>query len=292
MASCFISAPFDVNINALEVLIRSKGLTPFVSRGLPTVGLNLVRDVTSALSDSSIVIGVLQDQGPNDNVLFELGYAHALGKQILVVLPEKTVFPSTLTEFLFIRSGLENLEAVSFALDQVLAAQPPTKRRPKRPKDSSKAIGDRVDQLLIRLDSYATETELEMIIGDALQLAGVSTVAQSQQGDKRLDFAVWLDDLQSSIGNPLIIEVKRGIQTERQARELSEQFTAYMSKGTFRTALVLYDKGIASKRLNDISGNPIVLFLDIRDFLTQLRYKSFSSIVRELRNRVVHRSES
>ncbi len=154
--------------------------------------INFLERITDTIRKADLLIGMVDSESSNANVFFEIGFAHALDRRILVLAPEG-ILPSNIQGLLSVPSGTDNLEALSFALDQPTVAPRPTRyRRGKLPR-KSKAIGDKAGSLLRELDRFGEapfEREIERAIKSALEESGISTLAQAQDPDFGADFAI------------------------------------------------------------------------------------------------------
>ena len=290
--TCFISASPDTRISDLISVLRSLGVQPAIASDFGRGGTKPSDIIAEAISGSDFVIGILEDASSNANVLFELGYAHALQKPLLIQTAEGVRdVPSDLRGFLYVRRGKdEPSEALRFAIQQLISAPKTTKRR-KSVLGKSKAIGGKADELLQQLDTLKPVDDyaaLEAVIRDALQASGISAYAQSGTADQRVDFAVWVDDIESLVGNPIVIEVKSRLSSTRDARAVRDQLLHYLNTTNSRTGVVLYAEGPESQFLNQSAGLPNVLFMQVRELLSRLRTQGFGTILADLRNKLVH----
>src|SRR5689334_1707631 len=104
--TCFISASPDTPISELTDVLRSLDIKPVIASDFGQGGIKPSDVIAEAISDSDFVIAVLDEASSNANVFFELGYAHALQKPLLIQADEgiKDV-PSDLRGFLYVRRG-------------------------------------------------------------------------------------------------------------------------------------------------------------------------------------------
>lgn len=288
--TCFITAPSHVNLNTIKKLLEERGLKPFVSSELPPTHTSLLEHVTRAIATADFLIAVLDTEQSNANVYYELGYAHALRKRALILVPpELKHLPTDIMEMLHLRADTENREAISFALDQILAApEPPTRHKSGQFVDKSRPIGHLADELLHKLESLGdgvTERDIEQIVVSVLRASGISVVAHSGQPDICPDVAIWVDELDPWGGNPLLIEMKRHLKSPAA---VIHHLSTYLQKSNSRLALVLYVKGPPSVPDVPLASPSSVLFLTVRELLDRLRTISFGEVVHELRNRQIH----
>src|ERR1035437_4580633 len=87
----------------------------------------------------ALFIAILTPESPSPNVLFEIGCAYGLQKQLLIMAPRGVSLPTDIQELQYIRADAQNREALSFALDQALA---PKKSSSQRKTSVEKTVGD------------------------------------------------------------------------------------------------------------------------------------------------------
>jgi hypothetical protein len=292
--TCFIAASFRTNLRTVKRLLKQRGIKILVPSERGPTSTSLTESVTKAISEADLVIAILDPQQTNANVFFELGCASAFGKRILVLAPPALkIIPSDIVDVQLLRTDPDNSEAIGFALDQLAIVMPLTKHRrawPRLPIRKSRPIPDSVDALARRLEELGDlprERDVEDIVVSALRASGVSVVARSGTSDTRVDLAVWADEFDPLIGNPLLIEIKRKLHREL-IPALLDQLSTYLQQGNSQWALVLYLRGPTQIPKMPSTLSSRVLFLEVRELLDRLRKSGFGSIVRDLRNRRVH----
>jgi hypothetical protein len=241
--------------------------------------------------DFIIAVVMGQASNNNSNVYFELGLALGLDKRVLLLVePSVSNLPFDLQDILSLRVPLTNIEAISFALDQLLSA-PPKRHKPSSSTHKYTPMGARVDALLRELDhleeatsNKGFESRLITLIEDALQQSGIETIVPSYIENRRqFDFALWVDELEPYVGNPFLIEVKLSLRSRSDIRVLASRF----AETSARWALLLYPEPPSEKLLSDLLP-PNILHLSIREFFKRMRSNSFPVVIRDLRNRRVH----
>jgi len=288
--TCFIAAPSKTNLEGIKKLLRQKGLRPIVASDLSEIGAPLLEHIKTAISRADLILSVLDPKQANEEVYFEIGFATALGKKILLLAPPEIWLLSDIMSLPCIRSEPENLEAISFALDQAIAVTKSARPKRRRIVEKTRAIGRLSQNLIERLENLggqATHTEIQEIIGSALRASGVNVVAQSQSHDRGVDIAIWADELEPWVGNPFAIEIKKGLRSLNEMETVASQLSVYLKETDSRWALVLYFEGPPVLSV-ELPSDSRVLFMEVRRLLDRLRTESFVEIVRELRNERVH----
>jgi len=156
--TCFISAPVGVNLGTLKALLRERGIEPLVLSELPPVGTSILDQVANVSARADFVVAVLRAGDTNANVYYEIGYAQALGKRVLVLAPPGLALDSDIVSMPFVQADADNRRVIDFALDQVLAAPQPGKSRLNGTVDTGRPIGSLSHELIGELDSLGHQT--------------------------------------------------------------------------------------------------------------------------------------
>jgi len=289
---CFIAARPQTDIGVIRKILAERGIESTASYERPWLGARPLDTVMALIEDADLVIGILDEPTASANILFELGYAFARDKKIMVIQPGSVrSIPSDLAGTLYVRSDLVESEAITYNLDALLAAPKP-KRRPYIPDEvNTHPIGGEADGLLWRL-APAMENddgvEVERIVEDALRASGVSIVASARERggtDSGPDIGIWSDDLESSVGNPLLIEVKTRIPSTHDAKKLRQQVKQYVRARNVDWGLVLYGDGPSD--IAHALSQPPLLVLRISEMIGGLRAEGFASIVGRLHSQAI-----
>jgi hypothetical protein len=289
--SCFISAIAGTNLQTLREVLAEKGVEVVVPEGSPS-GSDWPTELTSIISRVDLVIGVLTQEERWSWVLFELGQAIALKRQVILFAPPPIkIFPPDLQRFLVVRAGLKNRGAISFAVDQVLAAPPATARYRELKPSERRYLGPQADRFLHEI-RWAIEKQdwqlVELTTREALKLSGVDVISQVAISNRDVDLAIWSDALQPTMGNPLLVEVKGRLLDVDTARKAAQQLSILTTAAGTEWGLLLYgDTSIIEDGLR-FATPPNVLVLSLTSLFEQMKTRPFAEIVKDLRNRRVH----
>ena len=115
---CFLIHSFDVNIKGIRNFIEEKQFNVLSSEDI-LVGANIEEEIFKLIKKADLIVVILTDK-KRDNVLFELGYAFGLNKQILVISKTPSLsLPFNVRNILHLQTDLENYDAIGFALEQL-----------------------------------------------------------------------------------------------------------------------------------------------------------------------------
>lgn len=290
---CFIAVRPQLNIEPIRALLSERGIDATASYERPWLGARPLDTVVALIEEADLVIGILDEPSTSANILFELGYAFARDKKIMVIQPRGMKgIPSDLAASLHVQVDLGETEALADNLDALLAAPTPS-RKPYIPETpETHPIGAPVDTLLLRVDKAVSErsaADLEEVIVDAIRESGVRIVHPTgERGvvDTGPDIGIWSDDLESSVGNPLLIELKLQVRTRSALRSIREQVKEYARLRNREWALVLYGEGPPDWDA-EVENEAPILTMEARKFIERLRSESFAAVIGSLRDQAI-----
>lgn len=296
MRTCFVSAPAGVNLSRIKKILLERDLELILPSEVLSYGQSISEKINKLIAQSDIFIAVFDDSLEIGNTLFELGLAVGHKKQIVILTSPSFSLPSDISGFLVLRVTQDNLDALGFSLDQLLTA---TRKKPKKGvtrsrkglRETCKPISNKIHELKNRLndlDPRVPEYELENFVADLLKEIGISVIKQSNRPDMGVAFAIWSDELEAILGNPILIEIKRNIRDRAQALKVTNQLLSYIEKSNSKYAIVFYLEGLSSNRVQELTNRFNILFIRLGDIVEQLQNESFAEIIRVRRNIIAH----
>ena len=234
--TCFILAPIGVDTSVLRQTLEEKSIRWFDQTSVK-VGSNWIDAIESALTRSDFVCAVLPE-GQHENVLFELGIAYARRKPILAFVGSSASLPSDILSLTYVRADPKDRAAIQTALRTFLAYATETPIRKSQWPQPKRGLPSK-ESFLPPSAAHAAQ-EFEQKTAALLQKGGFIVSWPTERRDKGADFAVWIDELQHSIGNPLLVEVKAGKLSMKKIREAASQLRAHVAKTHGRCALLVY----------------------------------------------------
>ena len=280
---CFIAAPGDTRVAPLVAALAARGWSPFLLADVARLGSSLAQAVQDAIRGADVVIGVLSDKSAAAaNTSFEIGFATALGKPVVLVVPPGLALPSDLADHLYVQADLANTDAVMFALDNLDRA---AAGRPAVGSVSSSArpLGGYASALLEEAKRLETAPDADFLELVVRALESGNAVAVTTAGlDRGFDIGVWSDDLDAIGANPLLLEQKRDIAPSTFRTSLNALHMTPSAKAALIVSLHAADR-------SSIPGlNWPILAIVLEDLLERLRDETIAEVVRDLRNRRVH----
>ncbi len=151
-----------------------------------------------------------------------------------------------------------------------------------RPRGSMRRV-DNLDALAAVVSRDPTEEELESVVATTMRESGVRVIRHAPDRRVGADLALWVDELDPQLGNPILVEVKSRIRDSAAAAEVARQAGEYVNRAATRTILVVYGEGPDQTRMNREFGGGGVIFLRLPDLLQRLRSEPLDAVIqREL----------
>jgi hypothetical protein len=290
MTSCYLAAPHGANLSTILDVLRERGIQ-VESRVPETRAAPLGHHLDELIIRADFVVGVITTERQSDWVLFELGHALAKRKKILLFAPPNAMpVPPYLQGFLVVRAALSNADAIAFAIDQFLAA--PSQTTPTadfQPDGRQRPAASDYRRLAQVTTRQSFGSELEKVVADAIRHSGVDVVVEKSGPGARFDLAVWSDEFQTILGNPLIVEI-RGSFRLSDARMLFSKFSRAIKMSSATFGLLVYQDFSSSRQEPTLLAPPNVLVISVRALLDGLTKMSFAELVRDLVKRRVERA--
>ncbi|MCI0461056.1 MAG: hypothetical protein L0Z62_29255 [Gemmataceae bacterium] len=285
----FIAAPASVDTSVLREALQRRGIVPYEMDEVDAPGLGLLDLLDDCVKKADLVVTVL-GQGIKDNALVELGYALASKKRVLAIVPPGEDPPLPAVPYL--RTLPTNREAIEFGLDRILSVPPGWRPAKKEPALRTKPLGSHADALLRQLHAATPprEQDLEHVVQEALSASGITArnySAEPTTEDGWADFAIWSDDFEPWVGNPLLIEVRAQLRGPTEREAALAQLTSLLDRTHTGWALLLHGGQEFGPQV-EAAPHPRVFVLTIEQFLESLREQSLGELLRRMRNRRVH----
>jgi hypothetical protein len=288
----FITAPTDTDTGVIREILAREGVVAFTADELDLPGLSLPEIVREAVGRADMVVAVTgdADTNKNSNVFFELGFALAMKKRALLIVGGDAPLPmsAVTTGIPYLRADPTNAKAIQYGLSKFISAPLNGGKGSSVQAAETRPIGPAADRLLDQLrneDGNGKDSALVQILVEAIRLSGVSTLS-ALVGQSRADFAVWSEDLEPWVPNPLLIEVRSKIRTAKDADELTGKLQRLADAARAMWVLLIYHDSNPKVVGRVNSGS--VLALSAAEFLELLRSRSFGDVVRGLRNARAH----
>jgi hypothetical protein len=286
----FLSHSAHNPVSALRQILASLGAEVFDSFD-PNAVANLTSPLPDAIRNADAIVAVVD--GPSPNVFFELGFAMATGKPALALQAPETLLPPFLAQVPHLTSDFRDSKALRFTikkfLHQVGNSEEPI-AKPQSPANAvpSSAEMQMLSQQLGELRLNGNPRDAETVLAAFLKAARVRSVERGTADDKGADFAVWSDGVSSTLGNPILIQLKTG-RIEKMNFRVTYSNVAYAVQQSGAAAgLLLYLDRRGQRFDKPNTWVPNVFFCDLEDFASRVIREGFDRSLLNLRNEQVH----
>lgn len=285
---CFVSVPVGSSTKPLLSLLRDKGI--LANDAYTLWKDNYALSVEEEIRNSDFLIAVFSPIMKNPNVLYEIGFARGAKKPIFLIVQREGQIPSFLMDTVYIRASLDDQQLVSSYLDKFLSKHKKhwKKPGPRLQKPLMKQDIASLKERLKNIEESGSGSDFLQFVGDLLRSQGVLVETSFGVEEKGADMSIWVDSLESSFGNPILIEFKMGNLSEPNMKMAENQMKRYLSKVNIRSGLLIYFDRKGRHFKQSTLGAPLVIRLDVRDFVEKLADHSIDSILYRERNLMAH----
>ena len=284
--TCFISEPAEVDTTILQNILNEKGLLARIEQGDVISDASFDKNLLNAIVSSDFFIGVLQAGVDNSKVYYELGVADGTGIRTLIFTSASLKNGvKSIKGSLYMRVAMDNREAMEFAIDQVIKAPEIERDRARVESKITKPIGKIAKDLLAELTKPESTLGAypENAVIRAIGSSGVNVLVRSKYWDSGADMALWADELEGSVGNPLLIEVKQHISGSTSITRLANQLDSYLESSNADWLLLLYLEG--PEEDSDVWNQfpEYVMHMPVPEFLKNFEESNLVEIVKSLK---------
>ncbi len=298
----YISAPYSVDTSVLRRALEDRRITPYELDELDPDGRSMTELLEDSLKQTDLVVAILAGGDSNNHILFELGFATAMKKRILAIVPPEGMEPINKIPFLltgtqFLHARHDHEATVNRWLDYILKAPQGHASMTREPIRRTKPLGILADELLDRVrgvmvgpEGTSRELAFEEIIRTAIEASGIDNLYYSPKvvsESARADMAIWSDDFEPWLSNPVAVEVKGPLQRQAELAEAALQLTDVLGRTRDGWGLLIYQGEVLEPEAPWHSA-PRVLFAPIEKFLELLRDRSLGDVLRRMRYSRVH----
>lgn len=289
--SCFVSAPFGCNIEVVVNILNEAGVqtrrADIFTSGEPTFEA-IRKSIVSADFACVFLTGAENSQ----NQLFELGAAFGAGIPSVVLLDAEARLPSDLRGVMYARVSLSKPETVRTAVNGFLRTlkrgerlSPVARKGRERKINRSRAL---LEYETLRKSAGPERTfAFERFVASLFEKANINVVLEPSQTDRGVDLALWLDDVDQIIGNPILVELKFRTTIESW-KEASNKMQKFLQIGQSPCGLIISGDKLPPTVPPVLSSMPLVMFFSIDDIIKLLAGGKLGSELIRRRNLAVH----
>ena len=288
---CYIITASGLETKPILDALRQLEVTTSSAAELSPVGYAEPQSLRRTFKATDFVIAVVSG-GIDSAVFFELGVAVGLNKPAFLIFTGVDEAPFALQKIPSVRVASLDEPVIHFHLKQFInQLRHRTATSTVRATNQHRRKKLKFSEWLSSEATAQNEQELEVQISEALRAAGVVTsiepVLSSKLGSKfQPDFIAWFDGIPDSLGNPVILEIKKNdVSAGAAARN---QVISYVKAAGVRTGLLIIDS-IEDHEIRVTSKDDGYVFeLSSRRLLSELANQSLYATLLKERNLFAH----
>jgi len=286
--TCFILAGSVPPSELLEGL-REAGFEPVQPDELPLSG-PLPEKLVAAVSKADAVCVFLSGESEPPTLWFELGLSKAFSKPLAIVVPEGRESVPVIVQgerLISFRKG--DSAKLAKGLGHALSHATP------KTVGSARLAGKRVSvpeaaRLARKIETGESVAEKDVVaaVEVLLRRAGASLVEkQSGSADVGVDLAAWFDATQSSLGNPVVVEVKR-VGSRHDLLLAQSQLGGLLSSQRFGAGLLVYYPSLPDMAPEATAQLPISVTISMKQLVELVKGGALLQRLVHLRNVAAH----
>jgi hypothetical protein len=288
---CFVIAPPGLNLEPLEQLLSERGLEAVRLDNL-SVGVEVLDSITAALKSAELVIAVIPEGVPSQNLLFELGVASGLGKPIVIFAEPGVDLPQELKGLPYVRASMRDLDEFGRRLDTALRtlSAPPGRTGRRKSRTTRIAASQARERLaeIRTLEPSAIRAGFEGFVRDLFREADVLLSSDAGRNGRGADFAIWINEIEGALGNPILVQVKAGSLNAAALESEEDPLRQYLAADAGSCGIVVY-LDLEGKDLSETKPQwPLVIRFAAEELIDLLGEGRFAEELIARRNQAVH----
>lgn len=287
----FLSYDFTDNISVITSLLASQGVEIFDSRNDIQYGTSFQKAIKNAISECDFLLLIYSNENPN--IAFEAGIAVSSNKPIFSIISEKKNDPDFLFDSTYVHASPTEIEKIEFNLKIFLDKIKPKKSSTIINKKRTFYGGGEPNHYLDIYNKFIninvkSEKNYELFFKDVFEIYNLNVIQNKfdSNSDFYTDFCIWSDKLTNVIGNPILIEIKKEINS-KVLESVTKNINKLINNNFAESCLVFYDN-LEGLKKTDLPNTSKYLFIQISDFITKLNDGDFNDSIRKIRNEIVH----
>jgi hypothetical protein len=290
----------------LEAL-RKSGFEPFFFSDFVQTAKTAVSQIRSAFRSVDLVIVLLVHGRALENVFFEMGIALGMARPIIIFADPGVELPIGLSGIRLHRTDLTDLADLVPTVEKFTNTKAPSDaharvgsagsvssslapdRGPSREKLNAAIAAIRNAQAH---GVGVTSIHLERLITELFKSADLRVVEAPQQVRRRVrvpDLAVWIDDVQKEIGNPIAVEIKASLY-ENALDDVTSQLTASLRSVDAKAGILIHTNSNIRRAHNLFQTSPLIFIFTIDELLNVVENSSLSTALKNSLHAVPYRT--
>ena len=301
--SCFVVAPTGTPVGPFLEILRLHRFEPFFISDFLTSGNKLTSKVRTAFRSIDFVIGLLVADRPLESTFFELGIASGLAKPTIIFADLNARIEDVFGGIDIRRVDLSNLTGLIPDIENFLTPKPtfPDFRPVYDRSYENRAVKPprpRREQLQLALNALRdaqssagaiSASRLESEIARTFASAGMTAVqAPPSRKPNVPDLALWIDNVQKEIGNPIAVEVK-GALTEPTLTRISSQLSASLESIGATAGIIVHQGPSLNQPHHLVQASPLIFIFSLDELTQLLEAGTFASVLKRSHNAAINR---
>ena len=288
---CFISREYDVSLDILDSIHEVLGelKIDYFDMYSGEIGMNIATSVFNAIQESQIVIAIVSKMA--SNVLFEIGMAVGAGKAVFLLIDDKVNIPTDLRGMTYIKINENLKENLFLPLKFIMEG-----RKKKQKIDLSNIYktalvnvsDDICREKLEEIKKCDSGMQFEKLVYELFEefKGQYATLKFSDvTRDVGYDIAVWIDELEDKIINPVKFDLKFGDVTGKQL-DNSIKNTLKFSKSGELTIVLYYNRN--NNLIHYNSGIQNIVVVEFESFICKVFECGLAQAIWYFRNLSAH----
>lgn len=284
----FLSYKFQDDVSSIINLLKDKEIEIFDSMTDIKYRDSFQKAIKQSISECDFLLLIYSSINPN--IAFEAGIAVSMNKPIFAIINNNHcdfLFDST-----YVYALPNEIDKIKFNFEIFLnkIKSFPKSNTIKKHVFYGGGLPNYYNEII---NSYINtqvknEKEYKLFFKNILEKSNLDFVQQTvdPKSDIHADFCIWSNDLSNVLGNPILIEIKKEINTNN-IKYIKDFVNKLISDNLAKSCLFFYEdlKGMSKKQL---PNNNTSLFIQISDLIDKLNKNDFNESIRKIRNEIVH----
>jgi len=311
--TCFIVAPVEADTGTLRTALEQRNVK-WVDATSAKPKLSILNTIESAIRHADFVCVVIPRGVETPNIYFELGIAIGFQKPVLLFVEPGVDITADLASLDYLRATLTDQPAIDFNLDAFLDHFPRRpKARPTKPPEYALSIEPKSSRTeapsgmrhfesrvlniewakrgvseIEQMPPALAEPKFEELVARLFVEAGAVVRQQRGEFEGGVDMALWLDEVRSSLRNPLMVQVKLGKLSESAITEAENLLRVHIAKARAEAGLLVYLDREGQLFVKVRAYWPLVFRLNIHELIELIGSGELAKNLLAERNRVAH----
>jgi hypothetical protein len=290
--SCFVIAPVGAPVSSLLEVLRKSRFEPFFISDFLTSRQKESSKVRAAFKSVDVVVALFFTEYPLENVFFELGIAIGLARPTIVFAEPTVRLPDAFGGIQIRRANLAEPNQLVPEINRFLEPKSrsqellPIYDRPIRkisePHPRRERLLEALRGLQVSQSARLSDASLQQELTNVFTNAGATVVQAPHHGTSRsfeIDLALWVDDIQKEIGNPVVVEVKSRLSQDLLGAVKSRLAQSLGSVGA--TAGIIVHGGQSMQLPDHVAQSaPLIFVFSVDELATLLQEQTLANLLK------------